>query len=96
MKRTTRRKHNISVKRGTFPTKEFVEFMKETLEPLEYKILKDVVFIDDVKAAVEYLKEQLKNKKICCVHNAGDDPEPCNHTIKEVLKIIDEAFPDLK
>lgn len=29
-----------------------------------------------------------ENAKICCVHNDGDDPEPCKHTTKEAIKII--------
>ncbi len=36
----------------------------------------------------EELIKAFKEARICCVHNGGDDPEPCSYTTNEAIKII--------
>lgn len=55
-----------------------------------------VITIKDVKEVLDSLKRKIRESKICCVYQAGDDHDPCDYTIGEVLRLIDEEFPAFK
>ena len=64
---------------------ERIQFFREQVKKLEFENNKLW------QKRIEDIKNEIKKAKICCVHNIGDDHQPCKYTTREVIKIINKA-----